>query len=74
MQKLKNITSLYFKLITILWLANSTYAQQKENLNFKVQVQSFTINKPNSYQALDTQFNAVSNDTLKMRHLATKSN
>jgi len=73
MQKLKNITSLYFKLITILWLANSTYAQQKENLNFKVQVQSFTINKPNSYQALDTQFNAVSNDTLKMRHLATKS-
>ncbi|MBU2938309.1 tetratricopeptide repeat protein [Lacinutrix sp. C3R15] len=73
MQKLKNITALFFKLTTILLLAHNTYAQQTEVTNFDTQIQNVTYNKPNNYQALYTLFNPVSNDTIKMRYLATKS-
>ncbi|MBQ0787332.1 MAG: tetratricopeptide repeat protein, partial [Oceanihabitans sp.] len=73
MQALLSISLKYFKLITILVLANNLYAQQPEVTNFNVQVKSITEKKPNSYQELYSLFDAVSNDTLKMHYLSTKS-
>ncbi|WP_452230851.1 tetratricopeptide repeat protein [Lacinutrix sp. MEBiC02404] len=63
----------YFKLLILLLLVNSLQAQQPEVTNFSVQVESITDKKPNSYQALYSLFDAVSNDTIKMRYLSRKS-
>jgi tetratricopeptide (TPR) repeat protein len=73
MQRLKNIPLQCFILITIFLLAISLHAQEPITPDFKAQVESITTKKPNNYQDLYSLFNTVSNDTLKMQYLSTKS-
>jgi len=73
MQALPSTFLNYFKLIPILLLTTSLYAQQPEVTNFNVQVKSATTKKPKSYQELYSLFDTVSNDTLKMHYLSKKS-